>query len=86
MHSNGMHRYAASIVAACVTLTFLVGCGNGQSDRSGTFFGPSQSIGNGTAKRTQRSTMPVIRSRSAFGCRRNRWTGFRRKTPFLPAC
>jgi hypothetical protein len=50
MHSRGVHRYLGSIVAACVILAFLVGCGNGQSDKSGTFFGPSQSIGNGTAK------------------------------------
>jgi hypothetical protein len=43
MHSRGVHRYLGSIVAACVILAFLVGCGNGQSDKSGTFFGPSQS-------------------------------------------
>ena len=38
------------ILAACVTLTFLAGCGNDQTNKSGTFFGPPQSIGDGTAK------------------------------------
>lgn len=50
MRSHGMLRYAGPTLAACVTLTLLAGCANGQSDKSGTFFGPSQSIGNGTAK------------------------------------
>jgi hypothetical protein len=45
-----MRRYAGSILAACATLTLLSACGNSQSAKSGTFFGPSQSIGNGTAR------------------------------------
>jgi uncharacterized protein len=50
MYSNDMRSVAGPILAACVTLTFLAACGNGQSDKGGTFFGPSQGIGNGTAK------------------------------------
>ncbi|MGH3844451.1 MAG: DUF5602 domain-containing protein [Pseudonocardiaceae bacterium] len=50
MRSRGMRRCAALILAACTTLTFPVACSNGQSDKSGTFFGPAQGIGNGTAK------------------------------------
>ncbi len=50
MHSRYMRRYVGPILAACVTLTLLAGCGNGQTNKSGTFFGPSQTIGDGTAK------------------------------------
>jgi hypothetical protein len=50
MHSRYIRRYVGPILAACVSLTFLVGCGNDQTNKSGTFFGPSQSIGDGTAK------------------------------------
>ena len=50
MRSHGMHRFAGPVLAVCATLAFLVSCGNDQSNKSGTFFGPSQSIGNGTAK------------------------------------
>ncbi|HEX8934163.1 MAG TPA: DUF5602 domain-containing protein [Pseudonocardiaceae bacterium] len=45
-----MRRYAASILSSCVALTFLAACGNGQSNKSGTFFGSPQGIGNGTVK------------------------------------
>jgi hypothetical protein len=50
MYSPNMRRYVGPILAACVTLTLLAGCGNEQANKSGTFFGPPQSIGNGTAK------------------------------------
>ncbi len=50
MHSRYMRLYVVPILAACVTLTLLAGCGNGQTNKSGTFFGPPQSIGDGTAK------------------------------------
>jgi len=45
-----MRRYKGPILATCVTLMLLAGCGNSQTKESGTFFGPPQSIGNGTAK------------------------------------
>lgn len=50
MHSHYMRRYVGPIFAICVTLTLLTGCGNVQTNKSGTFFGPAQSIGNGTVK------------------------------------
>src|SRR6476660_10520966 len=50
MQSRYMRLYVVPILAACVTLTLLAGCGNGQTNKSGTFFGPPQSIGDGTAK------------------------------------
>jgi hypothetical protein len=50
MHFNGMRSVAGLVLATCSTLTLIAACGNGQSGKSGTFFGPSQSIGNGTAK------------------------------------
>ena len=50
MHSNDMRSVAGLILASCATLTFLAACGNGRSDKAGTFFGSSQSIENGTAK------------------------------------
>ncbi|MGB6224140.1 MAG: DUF5602 domain-containing protein, partial [Pseudonocardiaceae bacterium] len=50
MHSHYTRRYVGPIFAICVTLTLLTGCGNGQTNKSGTFFGPAQSIGNGTVK------------------------------------
>ncbi|MDQ3901114.1 MAG: DUF5602 domain-containing protein [Actinomycetota bacterium] len=50
MLSRAMRRYAGPILAACVALTSLAACGNGQSNKSGTFYGPPQSIGSGTAK------------------------------------
>lgn len=50
MHSSYMRRRVGPILAACVALTLLAGCSNGQTNKSGTFFGPPQSIGNGTAK------------------------------------
>jgi hypothetical protein len=40
MHSRYIRRYVGPILAACVALTFLVGCGNDQTNKSGTFFGP----------------------------------------------
>ncbi|MGB9278517.1 MAG: DUF5602 domain-containing protein [Pseudonocardiaceae bacterium] len=45
-----MRRYVGPILAIGVTLTLLAGCGSGQTNKSGTFFGPPQNIGNGTAK------------------------------------
>ncbi|MGH3826512.1 MAG: DUF5602 domain-containing protein [Pseudonocardiaceae bacterium] len=50
MHSRYIRRHAGSILAACVTLTLLAGCGSSQTNKSGTFSGPPQSIGNGTVK------------------------------------
>jgi hypothetical protein len=50
MHSRYMRRYVGPFLAACVTLTLLASCSNDQTNKSGTFFGPSQSIGDGTAK------------------------------------
>jgi hypothetical protein len=50
MHSRAMRRYAGPILAACVGLTSLAACGNGESNKSGTFYGQPQSIGSGTAK------------------------------------
>lgn len=50
MHSRCIRRYMGPILAACVTLTVLASCGNDQTNKSGTFLGPSQAIGDGTAK------------------------------------
>ena len=50
MHFRSMRRYAAPILAACVALTSLAACGNGQTNKSGTFYGAPQSIGNGAVK------------------------------------
>lgn len=50
MHTRAMRRYAGPILAACVALTSLAACGNGQTNKSGTFYGAPQSIGNGTVK------------------------------------
>jgi hypothetical protein len=50
MHSHGMRRYTGPILAACMTLPLITGCSNVLSDKSGTFFGPPQSIGNGIVK------------------------------------
>jgi len=45
-----LRRRVGPILAICMTLTLLAGCGNGQTSKGGMFFGPPQSIGNGTAK------------------------------------
>lgn len=50
MRSHGMHRLAVLVLAACATLPSAVSCGDGQLNQSRIFSGPSQSIGNGTAK------------------------------------
>ncbi len=50
MHSHYMRRYVGPVLVTWVALTLLAGCGSGLANKSGTFFGPSQSIGNGTAK------------------------------------
>ncbi|MDQ2882444.1 MAG: DUF5602 domain-containing protein [Actinomycetota bacterium] len=50
MHSHYMRRYVGPILSTCVILTLLAGCGNGQTSKGGTFFGPPQSIGDGTTK------------------------------------
>lgn len=52
MRSRRFRRGIRLIVAVCVPLAFLPGC-SGEStppSNSGTFFGPSQPIGNGTVK------------------------------------
>lgn len=50
MHSRYTRRHLRMILAACVTLTLLAGCSNHQTNKSGTFFGAPQSVGDGTAK------------------------------------
>ena len=58
MHTHGLPRGTVLAVAACTALAFLSGCGNesapangsASSDKSGTFFGPSADLGNGTVK------------------------------------
>jgi len=50
MRSHAMHRYAGPLLAACLALTSAAACGSGQSNKSGTFYGSPQSIGNGTVK------------------------------------
>lgn len=52
MRFQGMLRTAGLALATCATLAFLGGCSEDttQPDKSGTFFGPSQNVGNGTAK------------------------------------
>ena len=50
MHSGGMRRCLGTALVACASLTFFTACSNDQSDKSGTFFGPAQSIGNGRVK------------------------------------
>jgi hypothetical protein len=52
MHSRYTRRYLRMILAACVTLTLLAGCSNHQANKSGTFFGAPQSVGDGTARTT----------------------------------
>lgn len=50
MHSRAMRRYTGPILAACIALTSLGACGSGQSNKSGTFYGAPQNIGNGTVR------------------------------------
>ncbi len=50
MHSRRMRSRLGTLLAACAGLAFLAACSNGQEDKRGTFFGPPQSIGNGTIK------------------------------------
>jgi hypothetical protein len=50
MRSRRMRRCLKMTLAACASLILVAACGNGQADKSGTFFGPPQSIGNGTVK------------------------------------
>jgi hypothetical protein len=52
MRSHRLLRAVGSVVAACTALAFIPGC-SGESappSSSGTFFGPSQLLGNGTVR------------------------------------
>lgn len=53
MRFHGVLRNATLAFLACATVTF-VGCSDDDTtdptDKSGTFFGPSENVGNGTAK------------------------------------
>ncbi len=52
MRSPRLMREIGSAIAACTALTLLAGCSAAgeASTTSGPFFGPSQSLGNGTAR------------------------------------
>src|SRR5688500_7482770 len=52
MRKYGLARGARTTVAACMALAFLTACSSESAapSSSGTFFGPSQPIGNGTVK------------------------------------
>jgi Domain of unknown function (DUF5602) len=50
MRLRRMRRCLGMTLAACASLAFFTACSNGQEDKGGTFFGPPQSIGNGTVK------------------------------------
>lgn len=52
MHYHGYRRFAGSILTTCAALVLSTACSGAQAakDKSGTFFGQSQSIGNGQVR------------------------------------
>lgn len=53
MRFHGMLRNTGLALALCATLAFQTGCSDDtttEPDDSGTFYGPQQNVGNGTAK------------------------------------
>lgn len=50
MRSHQRLRLAGAILAGCMSVLLLTACSHSEPDLSGTFFGPSQSVGQGTVK------------------------------------